>query len=233
MPTEGRELLNPDAGFPPGIPMGREAAFPLTLQGRWVAVDDPSIEAIFNGSEITWCGVDIDYRAKTFVESEGGWQWVTVEFVETTNAADTLKLMIWPESDIHAFSNNMSARLTKVEPRAKSDSRGGGADPAMPPAKVELVGRDAAFPPEMPGCWVEESDPTLDLIVDGAHLRWRGVERDYLNKTFTTHDDGTVGVTVEFPDEEDDFDSLEMIALPNGSMYAYSVHAVALYVRPT
>ncbi len=84
----------------------------------------------------------------------------------------------------------------------------------------------------MQGSWVEESDPTLDLVVDGADLRWRGVERDYLNKTFTTHDDGTVGVTVEFPDQEADYDSLEMIVLEDGSMYAYNVHAVALYVRP-
>lgn len=101
----------------------------------------------------------------------------------------------------------------------------------MGPDDGELLRREAPFPREMQGRWVEESDPTLEVIVSGSEISWRGVDSDYQDKKFTVYEDGALGVTLEFADQIDSGDSIELITLPNGSMYAYSVHFVSLFVR--
>lgn len=95
----------------------------------------------------------------------------------------------------------------------------------------QSLGREAPFPREMQGHWIEKSDPTLELIVNGSEISWRGVASDYLDKKFTVYEDGAIGVTLEFADQIDFGDSIELITLPNGSMYAYNVHFVSLFVR--
>lgn len=85
----------------------------------------------------------------------------------------------------------------------------------------------------MQGRWVEQSDPTLEMIVNGSEISWRGVDRDYQDKKCTIFEDGAVGVTLEFADQIDSGDSIELITLPNGAMYAYNVHFVSLFVRVT
>lgn len=101
----------------------------------------------------------------------------------------------------------------------------------MAPDDGESLGRKAPFPREMQGRWVEESDPTLEVVVNGSEISWRGVDRDYQDKKFKVYEDGAVGVTMEFADQIDSGDSIELITLPNGSMYAYNVHFVSLFVR--
>jgi hypothetical protein len=93
-------------------------------------------------------------------------------------------------------------------------------------------GREAPFPPEMQGSWVEESDPTLEVIINGSEMTWRGEHRDYQDKTIDPYEDGFRQVEVEFADQTDSGDALQLVVLPNGAMYAYNVHFVSLFVRP-
>jgi hypothetical protein len=83
----------------------------------------------------------------------------------------------------------------------------------------------------MQGRWVEESEPSLVVIVDGSEISWRGVDWDYQDKKVLIHEDGPVCVTLEFPDQTDSGDAINLIAWPNGSMHAFNDHLVALFVR--
>ncbi len=109
-----------DPTFGPVIPMERDEAFPMAVQGRWVAVSDPSLEVIVDGSEITWRGVQMDYQVKTFLLHEDGRIWVKVEFMNSKNASDTLDLMVRPDCDIYALSDQLSARLIREHAQPRS-----------------------------------------------------------------------------------------------------------------
>lgn len=95
----------------------------------------------------------------------------------------------------------------------------------------EWSGREASFPPEMQGRWVEESDPTLEVIISGSEMTWRGVARDYRDKKIYPHEDGYQPVDVDFA-ETDYGDPVHLVVLPTGAMYAYNVHFVSLFIRP-
>jgi hypothetical protein len=76
------------------------------------------------------------------------------------------------------------------------------------------------------------SDPTLEVIINGSEMTWRGEHRDYQDKTIDPYEDGFRQVEVEFADQTDSGDALQLVVLPNGAMYAYNVHFVSLFVRP-
>ena len=96
---------------------------------------------------------------------------------------------------------------------------------------VEASGREIPFPPEMQGHWVEESDPSLELIIDGSEMTWRGERRDYQDKKIGPLEDGFRQVELEFADQIDSGDAIQLALLPTGAMYAYNVHFVSLFVR--
>jgi hypothetical protein len=95
----------------------------------------------------------------------------------------------------------------------------------------EWSGRKAPFPPEMQGPWVEESDPSLEVIINGSEMTWRGEHRDYRDKRIRPYEDGFRQVEVDFAETDYD-DTVELVVLPNGAMYAYNVHFVSLFIRP-
>lgn len=97
----------------------------------------------------------------------------------------------------------------------------------------ERLGRETPFPQDMQGCWVEESDPTLEIVIEGAEILWGGETRDYEEKRRTEHEDGSVRITLELAGEADPEDSIEFVLLPDGSMYVFNVHFASHYVRPS
>ena len=101
----------------------------------------------------------------------------------------------------------------------------------MTPDDRKYLGREAAFPPELQGEWVEDSDPTLVLILSGSEIVWRGDRKDYQDKTVLLHEDGSVSVTVEFADQVDSGDELNLVATSEGDMFAFSDHFASRYVR--
>ena len=95
------------------------------------------------------------------------------------------------------------------------------------------VGRDAEFPSEMLGRWVEESEPSFEVIVKGSEITWRGIHLDYQHKKVMAHEEGWVSVEVEFADQADSGDALNLIAWPKGDMHAFTDHGVSRFVRAT
>lgn len=95
----------------------------------------------------------------------------------------------------------------------------------------ESLGRDAPFPREMQGHWIEESDPPLEMIVEGSDISWDGHKFEYHDKIFWTDVDGNVSITLEFDDGYGPEYSVNMIALPDGNMYVYTLRSVSLYTR--
>lgn len=55
---------------------------------------------------------------------------------------------------------------------------------------------------------------------------------DYQSKRLTTHEEGWVYVEVEFADQMDSGDELNLVAWPTGEMHAFSDHFAACFVRP-
>lgn len=96
----------------------------------------------------------------------------------------------------------------------------------------QSLGREAPFPLEMQGRWVEDEDRTWEVIVSGSEISWGGIDGDYQNKTFTVYEDGTIAVTLELEGEAEPEDYIQLAFLPDGSMFAHNVHFVARLVRP-
>jgi len=95
------------------------------------------------------------------------------------------------------------------------------------------IEREAAFPSEMQGRWVEESEPSFEVIVNGSEITWRGIHMDYLAKKVTTHEEGWVSVEVDLADQTDSGDALNLVAWPKGDMHAFNDHGVSRFVRAT
>ena len=96
----------------------------------------------------------------------------------------------------------------------------------------EYLGRDAPFPHALQGSWVEDSDPTLVLILSGSEIFWGGVDKDYQDKSVVVGEDGSVSVVVDFADQLEG-DELNLVATGEGDMYAFNDHLVSRYVRIT
>jgi hypothetical protein len=97
----------------------------------------------------------------------------------------------------------------------------------------EAMGRDAPFPREMQGRWVEESEPSMEVFVEGSGITWRGVPMDYQARRLIACADGTLAVEMDFAERSGFRDWLMLIAWPSGDMHAYNDNMVARFVRPT
>ena len=100
---------------------------------------------------------------------------------------------------------------------------------------MEPVGRDAPFPSEMQGHWVDADDPSSDLVVNGGEVSWYGqaVEYDY---KLVGEDDGAITVSLKINDEanEDAFQRsniTELVVTPAGEFHAYNVKFASQFVR--
>lgn len=56
---------------------------------------------------------------------------------------------------------------------------------------------------------------------------------DYQAKKVTTHEEGWVSVEVEFADQSDSGDAVNLVAWPKGDMHAFNSHFVSRFVRAT
>jgi hypothetical protein len=88
--------------------LGREAALPLEMQGRWVDADEPSSELMVDGGEITCFGRTVEYDYKEIVKKDGA---LTVDLrindeanEDTFQRANITGLAITPEGDFLAYN---------------------------------------------------------------------------------------------------------------------------------
>ena len=98
--------------------LGREAALPREMQGRWVDADDASSELIVNGGEITCFGRLVEYDYKEVVEKDGA---LTVSLGVDDEAnedafqrANITGLVITPEGEFHAYNVKFATRFVKA-----------------------------------------------------------------------------------------------------------------------
>jgi hypothetical protein len=97
--------------------LGRDAALPREMQGRWVDADDASSELIVNGGEITCFGRPVEYDFKDIVEKSGA---LTVTLrVDDDASEDTFQranitgLVITPEGQFHAYNVKFATRFVR------------------------------------------------------------------------------------------------------------------------
>jgi hypothetical protein len=97
--------------------LGREAALPRAMQGRWVDADDALSELIVTGGEITCFGRPVEYDHKEIVEKSGA---LTVSLgVDDEASEDAFQranitgLVITPEGEFHAYNVKFATRFVR------------------------------------------------------------------------------------------------------------------------
>jgi uncharacterized glyoxalase superfamily protein PhnB len=98
--------------------LGREAALPPEMQGRWVDADDSSSELIVNGGEITCFGRLVEHDYKEVVE-KGGALTVTLHVDDEASEdafqrANITGLVITPEGEFHAYNVKFATRFVRA-----------------------------------------------------------------------------------------------------------------------
>ena len=98
--------------------LGREAALPPEMQGRWVDADDASSELIVTGGEITCFGRPVEYDYKEIVEQDGA---LTVSLgvddearEDTFQRANITGLVITPEGEFHAYNVKFATQFVRT-----------------------------------------------------------------------------------------------------------------------
>ena len=88
--------------------LGRDAPLPDAMQGRWIDVDDPSVELVVRGGEITCFGHIVEYDYKEIEEEDGA---LTVSLRIDNEAdedafqrANITGLVITPEGEFHTYN---------------------------------------------------------------------------------------------------------------------------------
>ena len=94
----------------------------------------------------------------------------------------------------------------------------------------QLMEPGSPFPLEMQGRWIEEEDPSMEVIISGNEVTWRGKPMSYLEKTLTGGDEGVVVVELNFPDQMEG-DAITLVAMPGDLLSAYNDHFAANFVK--
>jgi hypothetical protein len=94
----------------------------------------------------------------------------------------------------------------------------------------QLMEPGSPFPPEMQGHWIAEEDPSMEVIISGHELTWRGKPMSYLEKTLTGGEEGVVMVELTFPDQMEG-DGIILVAMPGDLLSAYNDHFAANFVK--
>lgn len=88
------------------------------MQGRWRGADDPTVELVVSGGEVTCFGKVVNYDFKEIAEEDGA---LTVSLgVNDPDHEDTFQrenvtgLVITPEGDFHAYNVKFAARFVRV-----------------------------------------------------------------------------------------------------------------------
>ena len=87
------------------------------------------------------------------------------------------------------------------------------------------------FPEILQGRWIEESEPTYEVIIRGHELFMRGELQDYVERriSITNPEIGAVSVTRPFDTEFGD--ELDFYLLPGDELYIANNHAVGIFRR--
>lgn len=93
--------------------MAPGAPFPPEMQGHWIAQEDPELEVLITGSELTWRGRPMPYLEKAL--SEGGDGVILVELTLADDMeGDAITLVAMPDDQLSAFNDHFAASFVKA-----------------------------------------------------------------------------------------------------------------------
>ena len=87
------------------------------------------------------------------------------------------------------------------------------------------------FPEIIQGRWIEESEPTYEVIIRGHDLIMRGELQDYVERRILITNPELGAVTVTRPFDTEPGDELDFYLLPDDELYIANNHAVAIFRR--
>lgn len=98
--------------------LDRNAPIPAAMQGRWIDVDDTSVELVIDGGEVACFGRTVEYDCKLIEEEDGA---LTVSLM-VNNAADEdtfqrsniTGLVITPEGTFHAYNVTFASEFVRT-----------------------------------------------------------------------------------------------------------------------
>lgn len=91
--------------------------------------------------------------------------------------------------------------------------------------------RAATFPSQMQGRWIGADEPDFQVVIEGSEVVWKQQPLNYMDK-FEERYDGEVVVKILMPYRVDSGDDINLVALPEGVMHAFSDHFAIQLVRP-
>lgn len=94
-------------------PMEPGSPFPLEMQGRWRAEEDPAVEMIISGDELTWRGKPMPYLERVLTRGEDGVILVTLTFPDQIEG-DEINLVSMPDDLLSAYNDHFAANFVKV-----------------------------------------------------------------------------------------------------------------------
>jgi hypothetical protein len=97
----------------------RETPLPQEMQGRWVAVDEPTSTLVIAGGDVTCFGAAIEYDYKTISEDEGALT-VQLEIDDETqrdsfSSANLNGFVITPDGDFLGYNVKSSVQFIREE----------------------------------------------------------------------------------------------------------------------
>ena len=96
----------------------REVPLPAQMQGRWVDSDDPSVELIVSGGEVSCFGQTVDYDYK-LVEDKDGALAVSLRIndhadEDTFQRSNITGLVVTPDGELHAYNVKFASQFVRA-----------------------------------------------------------------------------------------------------------------------
>jgi hypothetical protein len=92
--------------------------------------------------------------------------------------------------------------------------------------------READFPEAMQGRWLDEMDPSYELLIRGSEFIRSGESWPYLDKLLLAHDADRIHLEITFPWNEEEGSSTSLFLMGDGALGYASWHEVCTYLRP-
>ena len=97
--------------------LGRDEPIPAAMQGRWIDVDDPSVELVIDGGVVARFGRTVEYDYKSIEEEDGT---LTVNLMVNDAASEDsfqrsniTGLVITPEGEFHAYNVKFASQFVR------------------------------------------------------------------------------------------------------------------------
>jgi hypothetical protein len=98
--------------------LDRDDALPTEMQGHWKATDDPSLELLVKGGEVTCGGQTVEYDYKEIAKVDGA---LTVELMvrdpaqdDTFQRTNITGLVITPDGEFHTYNVKFASQFVRA-----------------------------------------------------------------------------------------------------------------------